>query len=152
MSASNNGVVRIARKGLKKFAFGEEGQPGSEPFEVDVVVAFQAWMNIDDGFREEEQPGGRRAIPDEKMHEYHATAVQFVRQLATDPKKPGAGMPDITTAEALDFLARLREAYDDMAYFFRPKSREERGSPGTSEAESSSTSPKTELRFSTEGG
>ena len=47
MSAGSNGVIRVGRKGRKKFAFGE-----GEPFEVDVVVAFQEWICIDDGFRE----------------------------------------------------------------------------------------------------
>lgn len=133
MSASN-GVIRIGKKGLKKFAFGEEG----EPFEVDVVVAFQKWLAKDDTFRLEDssEEGEVGTIPASRMGEYHQAAVAYVREI-------GGG--DVTTAEALDFIARLREQYDDLVDFFRPKSSEERASPGSSEEGS-----ETEMRFSME--
>lgn len=130
--SSNNGVIRVGRKGKKKFAFGEDGAP----FEVDVVVAFQQWIVIDDQFRERSDD---RTILTQDMAEYHRAAVEFVTMLATDPVTMSA--PDITTAEALDFMARLREQYEELATFFHPKSREKQDSPDTSEAE---------LRFSTE--
>lgn len=120
--SGSNGVIRVGRKGKKKFAFGEDGAP----FEVDVVVAFQAWMTIDESFREYSDD---RTVKMADMESYHVTAVQFVKSLIGDP---GA---DITTAEALDFLARLREQYDEVASFFRPRSRDEQGSPATSTQE-----------------
>jgi len=129
--SANNGVIRIGRKGLKKFAFGEDGPV----FEVDVVVAFQRWIDIDDKFRLEDAGDNDRSIPNADMPLYHQAAVSFVKEL-------GGG--DVTTAEALDFLARLREQYDELADFFQPKSREERASPGTSVEGSG-------LRFSVEG-
>jgi len=132
MSASN-GVVRIERRGKKQFAFGEEGRP----FEVDVVNAFHRWVEVDDEFRGPDD----RAIAD--LPAYHAAAVALVKELSGDESL------DLTTAEALDFLARLREVYDDLAIFFRPKSPEERGSLGTSAATSSGTS-ETRMQFSDE--
>lgn len=116
---------------MKKFAFGEDGAP----FEVDVVVAFNQWVQIDDSFRpEEEDSAGLRMIPSDRMPDYHRAAVDFVQRLAIDPAKHVGGMQplNITTAEALDFIARLREQYDELAAFFRPRSREERASPDTS--------------------
>lgn len=104
--SQSNGVIRVGRKGLKKFAFGEEG----EPFQVDVVEAFQAWIGIDDSFRDE-----KRELPTASMQEYHRSAVDYVRGLS--------GCGDITIAEALDFIARLREAYDEVADFFQPRSK-----------------------------
>lgn len=131
--SSSNGIIRIGRKGLKKFAFGDESDPASTPFEVDVVVAFQQWIVIDDSFRPtEEDKDGRLSIPTAEMPAYHQAAVSFIKDLSNT---------DVTTAEALDFIARLREQYDELATFFRPKSREEPASPVTSEAE---------LRFSVE--
>ena len=121
--SANNGVVRIGRKGLKKFAFGETG----EPFEVDVVNVFQEWLLIDESLRSE---GGE--IKMEYMPAYHQAAVAFVERLS--------GFT-ITTAEALDFLARLREQYDELASFFQPRSLEKRASPATSVQE---------MRFSVE--
>ncbi len=130
--SANNGVIRIGRKGLKKFAFGDDGLP----FEVDVVVAFQEWVSIDESFRPTEvDADGDRLIPTDQMTAYHAAAVDFAHGLS------GPEQGSITTAEALDFIARLREQYDELAVFFRPKLQEERASPDTSEAE---------LRFSVE--
>lgn len=137
--SGNNGVIRVGRKGLKKFAFGEDGTP----FEVDVVVAFQQWITIDEGFREASDD---RSIPIAGMAEYHQAAVEFVAQLERQgsPKPPTRGPNDphdITTAEALDFIARLREQYDEVAVFFQPRLRDEPDLPDTSAQE---------LRFSTE--
>lgn len=138
MSASN-GVVRIGRKGKKKFAFGEEGAP----FEVDVVVAFQGWVIIDEGFRPaEENADGGRPIPAAEMPAYQQAAVAFVEGLNLDPAT-GEPRASLTVAEALDFLARLREEYEALATFFRPNLRRERDSPATSEGRSA-------LRFSEE--
>lgn len=131
---STDGVIRIGRKGLRKFAFGDDGPV----FEVDVVVAFQRWVEIDDGFRTEEDKNskdGSRSISISDLPAYHAEAVNFVAEL-------GGGRA--TTAEALDFIARLREQYDELADFFQPKSRREQESLATSEAHSA-------LEFSVEG-
>ena len=132
--SANNGVIRIGRKGLKKFAFGDDGTP----FEVDVVVAFQQWVSIDDQFRER---SGDRSILTADMPEYHKAATEFVKVWAANPAT--MEKPEITTAEALDFIARLREQYDEVAAFFQPKLRGEPELPDSSGAE---------LRFSAEGG
>lgn len=124
--SSNNGVVRIGRKGLKKFAFGEDA-----PFQVDVVVAYQRWIDVDESFRTDGQ------IKTEDMHRFHAAAVEFVEELSNSERGT------LTVAEVLDFLARLREQYDELAVFFQPKSREEPASPATSGLET---------RFSVEAG
>lgn len=138
--SQSNGVIRVGRKGRKKFAIGEEDDPRKLPdFEVDIVVAFQKWIGVDDAFRPaDEDEQGNRPIPIAEMPAYHAEAVAFVEGLGGE-----AYSGQITTGEALDFIARLREQYDELAVFFRPKSFHERDSPATSEAQS-------ELRFSEE--
>lgn len=129
-TAKSNGVIRIGRKGVKKFAFGD-----GEPFDVDIVVAFQEWIGIDDEFRPAEPDAdGRRPIPTAEMPRYHAEAAAYVSRLSN---------VDVTAAEALDFIARLREQYDELAVFFQPKSLVERDSQSSSE-------PVSELRFSEE--
>lgn len=126
--SESNGVIRVGRKGKKKFAFGD-----GEPFEVDVVVAFQEWICADDEFRERYDD---RTIPNGDMAAYHQAAVDFVKGLATNfpSQVTGEKPPDITVAEALDFLARLREQYDELTDFFQPRSREKLDSPDSSEA------------------
>lgn len=119
---SNNGVIRVGRKGLKKFAFGEDGIP----FEVDVVVAFQGWLCIDDEFREREGCVDRM-IKTCDMPQFHQAAVEYVGQLSNTPPS------NLTVAEALEFMALLREEYDKLVTFFRPKSQDAPDSPDTSE-------------------
>lgn len=128
--SENNGVIRVGRKGRKKFAFGEEGTP----FEVDVVVAFQQWIAIDDTFRENQED---RTIPTADMEAYHQAALNFVVGLAGH----NSNTDGISTAEALDFIARLSEQYDEVSVFFRPKSLDEPESADTSAVE---------MRFSAE--
>lgn len=125
--SENNGVIRIGKKGIKKFAFGEDGPV----FDVDVVVVFQEWITIDSTFRQEDSEG---VILHTDMAAYHQAAVDYARRFGGD---------GVTTAEALDFIARLREQYDELVHFFQPRSREERVSPDTLVAAS-------EMRFSVE--
>lgn len=132
MSASN-GVIRIGRKGLKKFAFGEDGAP----FEVDVVVVFQQWIMIDEEFRSLNED---KSIPLAEMPRYHQAAVEFVEGLRKEPKDAPDYKP-VNVSEALDFIARLREQWSELVDFFHPKSRPEPDSQDTSEVE---------LRFSAE--
>lgn len=65
------------------------------------------------------------------MPEYHQAAVRYVQGLATDPAT--VNTPHLTVAEALEFIALLREEYDGLLTFFRPKSLDEPDSPDTSE-------------------
>ncbi len=142
MSGSNgSGVIRIGKKGLRKFAFGVEGSPGSEVFEVDVVSAIQQWFNVHDTFVEAgvENEEGRKVIPSAEVPRYHQAAVEFVEDLrctntknSLDRGHEDSGYLPVTVAEALDFNARLRECYDELVVFFRPRSREERDSPASS--------------------
>jgi len=134
--SANNGVIRIGRKGIVKFAFGD-----GEPFEVDVVTAWQEWVNIDETMRVPEGEPDEFTIRNESMLTYRQAGLEFVTRLATSRDTP-TPMAPITTAEAFDFIARLREQYEEVAAFFRPRLREERESPDSSA---------TELRFSEEG-
>ena len=129
--SQKKGVIRIGNKGLAEFAIGEEGKPGSEPFTVDVVNAFEEWLVIDDNFRPVEADSeGNRNIPRSEMPDYHAAEVAHVEKL----RGARQGADPITTAEALDFMARLREEYDALLHFFVAKSSKEPDSPATSAA------------------
>jgi hypothetical protein len=130
--SENNGVIRIGRKGVKKFAFGD-----GPPFDVDIVVVFQEWVAIDESFRPiKPNENGERLIPTDQMPAYHRAAVEFVERIGADGA-PGSGTGrslGINPAEALDFIARLREQYDELAVFFRPKLRDEPDLPDSLEA------------------
>lgn len=141
--SQNNGIIRIGKKGLKKFAFGDEDAPNGPPFEVDVVITFERWLVIDDQFRPiERDEKGERNIPRAEMPAYTNASAVFVEELRGDIAKSQEGYQPVTTAEAMDFMARLREEYDALLVFFQPKLRQEPESQGTSEVE---------MRFSVEG-
>lgn len=145
MSTGNgNGVIRINRKGIKKFAFGD-----GEPFDVDIVIVQQQWLVIDESFRPPEinddgTTNENRAVPNDQSAAYYEAARDFVSKLASVNNK--GEITRVTIAEALEFLARLREQWSDLVSFFRPRSRDERESPDTS------TSPSVEILYSEEPG
>jgi hypothetical protein len=127
--SEHNGIIRIGRKGIKKFAFGD-----GPAFEVDVVAVFQEFLRIDDVFRPaEEDEGGFRRMPLDQVSHFHGRLLEFVQQLSNQT---------VSTGEALDFFARVREEYDALADFFLPKRRKK--------DESSATSEEGSLRFSAE--
>lgn len=132
--SQSNGVIRIGRKGIKKFAFGDDGPV----FEVDVVATMQQWFIISDSYRTQEDTNGDKSVPLEQMCNYHAEAQTYVTSLQGDEAI------HLTVAEALDFLARLREEFNRLADFFRPKLQEEEDSPDTS-------GPRSESQYSVEG-
>ena len=103
---NRNGVIRVGRKGMKKFAFGEDG----EPFNVDVVVAFQEWVGIDTIFRDRSED---QSILIEDMPQYHAKAVEFVVKLS-------GNTIEITTAEALDLSLGFVSNMTRWRFFFDP--------------------------------
>lgn len=142
--SENNGVIRIGRKGKVRFAFGADG----EPFEVDVVAAWYEWRAIDEEYRYPEGDPKAGEVTDHGA--YHSAMVDFATQLSgSTTDHDGTATAPITRTEALEFIRLLGEKFDELADFFRFRSREERGSPGSSGAGSSGTS-KTELRFEVE--
>lgn len=133
MSASN-GVIRIGRKGIVKFAFGDDGKP----FDVDIVIAYQEWYALDEQFRIEDGMPHEGEVPPERLVEYHQAAIQFAQKMSgniTIDPQTGVEIPSATIsgAEAMHFIAQIREQYSEMVHFFRPRLRGEQGSPATSE-------------------
>jgi len=130
MSAENDGVIRVGRKGIKSFAIGEDGKP----FKLDVVQAYQHWIAIDDEFRPlVPDEDGKRPIPLAEMPRYHNEAVAFVQALARDPLNPEEPI-EISRAEALEFITLLQSEWYKLIDFFQDKSPVKPESPDTSEA------------------
>ena len=122
---STNGVVRIARKGIILFAFGDD-----PPFQVDVVSIHDEWLVIDKAFRDVND-----AVPPDQSLQYSAAKVQFVQAIA---KKAYAGLeqfkaPELTHAECFEFIAKIFEEVDKLRPFFVPKLQERPSSPENTE-------------------
>ena len=131
---STNGVLRIGRKGKKTFAFGEEGESGCEPFEVDVVAVYNQWAGIVSDYPVKEDG----SIGWKELEARNRATVEFVRELTKTPSSPD-GIEHLTLAEVLEFIKMIGEEKEKLASFFAPKS-----VAGPSSQES------TELRFSTD--
>jgi hypothetical protein len=110
-------VIRIGRRGMRKFALGD-----GEPVELDVVATHVRWVDVDRQYRD----GDGKVIP-EKVLELNAIAVDFVAALFGLPPE------QIDLACALEFLARLTEVSEELQDFFVVKSRGKPSSPGSTE-------------------
>ena len=125
-----NGVVRIGKKGKKKFAFGDDGPV----FEVDVVVTWSYWQTKRAEFQEPFPDDPKMVwIPPTKTMAYQQAVVDFCHQLQANSKPP-SGFPAVTLAEALEFLAKIEEEYEELKVFFQPKSKTALPSQGSYEA------------------
>lgn len=126
-TAQQNGVFRVGRKGRRKFAFGE-----GAPFEVDVVDAYERWIEIDESFRVQEGSEGVKpedigTIPTAVLAQHRQAAVMFTQELS--------GETDLSKTEALEFIRMLREQYREMAESFRDRRHEDAASQDSSEVE-----------------
>lgn len=121
--SEQNGVpiLRIGRKGMKTYAFGEDGAP----FTIDVTQVHNDWLAIDASFRDD-----KGLIPAEKRDEMNMAARQFVEELSKTP--------DLNLTEVLEFLKELALEASRLADFFVLKSSKE---PPSAES--------TAVRFST---
>ena len=111
----SEGVIKIGRKGIRKFAFGD----GAE-FAIDVISVRNEWLEIDRSFRDENS-----MIAPENVAKLNQSALAFVREVAKDQS--------VNMSEALEFMARLTEEAAKLRRFFVPAFDEKLESQGSSE-------------------
>lgn len=116
-------ILRIGRRGRVQFAFGTEGDPGSEPFFVDVVRVLDAWIDVDWQLRDME---GK--LPADKNEEYGRRKLAFVQDVvaeayAAEKANEGKLPPSLTRAEANEFIAYITQEAMKLRSFF-PKQAE----------------------------
>lgn len=119
---SDNGVVRISRKGMVKFAIGED-----EPFILDVIDVHDQWYQSDWSMRDKDG-----AIPRDQQvgwNENRRAFFQTITQQAYQSQLPGKECPVLTHAEAGEFLAKIQEEATRLRSFFFPKSPDQPSSP-----------------------
>lgn len=123
---STNGVVRIARKGIVKFAFGEEG----DEFSVDVRVIYDAWTEIDWQLRNE-----KGELPTDKRVEHGQNRIRFVQAVVNDAYAANglAAIPEVSGSEAIAFIDRVVEEVEKIHNFFSPKKDEPSSLPASPE-------------------
>lgn len=122
-----NGVIRISRKGVVKFAFGEEG----DEFPVDVRVVYDAWREVDWQLRND-----KGELPNDKWVEHGQNRIKFVQEIVNgayqvlmmdgQPRE----VPEVSGSEAVAFIDRVYEEVEKAHNFFSPKKDEPSSSPG----------------------
>ncbi len=123
MSAENGvEIIKIGRKGRKKFQLGDR-----PPFEIDVILVQNQWLEIDRGFRDEKDE-----IPPERNAEANKAAWLFVSELCGTPTTSPDDAESLTMTEALEFLNVLTREGAKLADFFVPKLPEGQSSSGRS--------------------
>jgi len=127
--SSTNGVIRIARKGIVKFAFGEDG----DEFPVDVRLVYDAWREVDWQLRNE-----KGELPSDKWVEHGQNRVAFVQNVVNNAyalltSKDGVDreIPQVSGAEAIAFIDFVYEEVEKVHNFFSPKKDEPSSSPAS---------------------
>ena len=120
-------ILRIGRRGKVKFAFGEEGEPGSEAFFVDIVKVLDAWIDVDWQLRDAE---GK--LPADKNEEYGQNKHEFAQRIVTEAyaaQHAGKVPPELTRAEASEFLAYVSQEASKLRGFLPKPSETAQSSP-----------------------
>jgi hypothetical protein len=115
-----NGVVRMPRRGMVQFAFGDDA-----PFTFDAIEVWDAFVVFDTSNRNE-----KGEVPTDQLVGYGLALRSFVQNTVTDAGKAcGVNPPQLTNAEARIFIGHLREEVEKLRSFFAPKSAEQPLSP-----------------------
>lgn len=116
--SEGNGVIRLGRKGRKKFAIGEDGPE----FEIDVIQVNNQWIRLHNEFYGHEPP---RKMTSQESQEYENAVWRFVKEVANDQS--------LSLGEALEFVAVLNEEADKLKGFFVRRSSDAPNSPASSD-------------------
>ena len=133
---STNGVIRIAKRGLAKFQFGDEDS--TEPvLTLDVISVYDQWAEMEWLLRDKDG-----VLPNDKINEHGQNRLDFVQGIVNDAygkiaEKPP--VPTITRAEAEAFIVEVSRKAKELRDFFVPKKDEPSSVPINTE---------TEIRFS----
>jgi hypothetical protein len=114
---NGDGIIKIGKKGIRKFEFGDE--KAAVIVELDVVATFDKWCEVDRSFRDAE---GK--IPKERLGEFNAAAFLWTKEIiqATgDPKASrGTVNAQLSVAEAICFVNALSKEVEKLKLFFDP--------------------------------
>lgn len=105
-------VIRVERKGKRLFALGDD-----PPVEIDVVLVYNQWMDIDRQYRND-----KGEVATDKLPELNLLAIKFVSEIFQSN--------ELTMAEVLNFFKLLFAEVNKLRDFFEPDSPGGLSSPG----------------------
>lgn len=112
--SANNGVIKITRRSLMKFQFGDD-QP---VLEFDVIAVADQWHEVNFALRVLEND--MWVLPPNKTEEYAVNRLNFVQALVDTTD----GTATLTRIEAEEFIRRVYEEAEKLRNFTSPKTAE----------------------------
>lgn len=121
--SANNGVIRIIKRSLRKFQFGEE-----EPVvTLDVIEVSDQWHEINFALRVLE--GDSYVLPSNKVNEFAVNRLNFVQGLVAAAYPEGSSLPTLSRIEAEEFILQVQKEAGVLRNFTSVKSEETSSAP-----------------------
>ena len=120
-TASLNGVIKITRRSLYKFQFGDSG----EIITLDIIEIADQWHEINFALRILE--GDSWILPPAKVNEFGVNRLNFVQSLVNDAyalQHPSVQAPSLSRIEAEEFIRQVQKGADELRNFTLPKKEE----------------------------
>jgi hypothetical protein len=131
MSATNgDGIIKVGRRGIRKFEFGDEA--GSVTIELDVIGVWDEWVEIDHSFRDE-----KGVILKDRLVERNTRCRTWVQGMieaaggVTNAEDASHVAQHLSLTDALTFMKLLCEEVEKLKVFFE-RSTGEKPSSGVS--------------------
>lgn len=128
-TASMNGVIKIAKRSMRKFQFGDD-QP---VVEFDVIAVYDQWHQVNFALRVKQDDDW--IVPADKVDEFGLNRLNFVQALLNDAYPEGIVAPTLTRSEAEEFIKQVQNEAAELRNFIYPKSDETSSAPESTEQE-----------------
>lgn len=114
LMSSMNGVIKITKRSLMKFQFGDDGAI----IILDVVEVSDQWHEINFALRILQND--MWILPIDKINEFAVNRLNFVQSIVNDAYTDGAA-PILSRIEAEEFIKLVQKAADDLRNFISSK-------------------------------
>lgn len=115
-TASMNGVIKITKRSLRQFQFGED----ETTITLDVIEVADQWHEINFALRVLE--GEMWTLPANKVNEFAVNRLNFVQSLVNDAL--GDAAPTLSRIEAEEFIRAIQKEAEELRNFSSSKTGE----------------------------
>lgn len=114
LSPSANGVIKITRRGVAKFQFGDD----DAPFSIDILAVYDQWYVVNWQLRVIDEKGDG-VVPTDKQDEFGQNRLDFVQGLVNSAyESQGLGnAPVLCRAEAEAFIEEVGKQAMELRNF-----------------------------------
>lgn len=113
---SDDGIIRIGRKGKKKICFQDADGKDGPIIDIDVIELHNAWVRLDSEFRDE-----KGEVDKARLDEFNQAACEFVAEVVGQTEAAKEAYKDLSKADVLQFIKHLTDEATALVPFFAPK-------------------------------